>query len=233
MILLEDDYSKRYEGFDPNSSESYIMFELLQNEFLEQSRSFADRVQNYFTSHAKRKDRGVRQAGFLVLRETSMPSVLIELGYMSNKNEKDFLEKESGRTLCSESIVGAISDYIEKYDKKNQKPATQTVPEKIVEVNRDAKSDSVASDSIIDIAQLKGTYYGIQIMATKNKLGVDDSFFKNQRPVYYFVENGYYKYFLGLSKNSSEVINMHQSIKKLFKDSFIVSFEDGRKHLFK
>ncbi|HNW49527.1 MAG TPA: N-acetylmuramoyl-L-alanine amidase [Prolixibacteraceae bacterium] len=125
VILLEDNYSKKYEGFDPNSAESYIMFELIQNEFLEQSRLFADRVQNHFVSHAKRKDRGVRQAGFLVLRKTAMPSALVELGYMSNNSERDFLEKESGRSQLAESIVRAFSDYKMRFDERNAVSAQQ------------------------------------------------------------------------------------------------------------
>lgn len=126
VILLEDDYSTRYEGFDPNLAESYIMFELIQNEFLELSRLFADRVQNHFVSHAKRKDRGVRQAGFLVLRKTAMPSILIELGFMSNKSEIDFLVKETGRTQLAESIFKAFSDYKHRFDERSASSVQQT-----------------------------------------------------------------------------------------------------------
>ncbi len=80
VILLEDDYSTKYEGFDPNSTESYIIFEFMTNKYMEQSLKFATHIQKDFKNVAKRTDRGVRQAGFLVLRKSSMPSVLIELG---------------------------------------------------------------------------------------------------------------------------------------------------------
>jgi N-acetylmuramoyl-L-alanine amidase len=111
VILLESDYKTRYEGFDPNSPESYIMFELIQDNYIEQSLMFAGMVQDIFRQHAQRNDRDVRQAGFLVLRETAMPSVLIETGYLSNKSEADYLMTQSGRETIATSIFRSIKDY--------------------------------------------------------------------------------------------------------------------------
>lgn len=119
VILLEDDYTKRYEGFNPNLSESYIMFELLQDAFLDQSLRFASILQSNFKELAQRRDREVRQAGFLVLRETSMPSVLIETGYLSNKKENSFLMSESGRSEIAHSIYGSLVNYLNKIDVKD------------------------------------------------------------------------------------------------------------------
>jgi N-acetylmuramoyl-L-alanine amidase len=225
VILLEDDYSTRYEGFDPNSAESYIMFELIQNEFLEQSRLFADKVQNHFISHAKRKDRGVRQAGFLVLRKTAMPSVLIELGFMSNRNELDFMEKELGDNLLAESILKAFSDYKLRFDERNSTANIQpTVSTETI---------SIKEDSLIDVSALNGKWYGIQIMALKNKLDVSDPVFQSQTPVCFIIENGVYKYFLGLTQDSNEILNTFNKLKSNFKDCFLVSFVDGGKKSFK
>jgi N-acetylmuramoyl-L-alanine amidase len=116
VILLEDNYSKRYEGFNPNLSESYIMFELLQDTYLDQSLRFAAILQSNFKELAQRHDREVRQAGFLVLRETSMPSVLIETGYLSNKKENNFLLTDNGRTEIAQSIYGSLINYMNKIE---------------------------------------------------------------------------------------------------------------------
>jgi N-acetylmuramoyl-L-alanine amidase len=116
VILLEEDYSKRYEGFDPKSTESYIMFELIQDNYLEQSLSFARMVQSIFRNHAGRSNRDVRQAGFLVLRETAMPSVLIETGYLSNKEEAAYLMTVEGRETIASAIYKSIKDYKSKFD---------------------------------------------------------------------------------------------------------------------
>ncbi len=123
VILLEDDYSTRYEGFNPNLSESYIMFELIQDTFLDQSVSFATILQSNFKELAQRHDREVRQAGFLVLRETAMPSVLIETGYLSNKKENAFLLTEGGRSEIAQSIYGSLISYLNKLGAKDNLPA--------------------------------------------------------------------------------------------------------------
>lgn len=116
-ILLEDNYQQRYEGFDPNSSESYIIFEFMQNKHMEQSISLASEIQKSFKS-AKRVDRGVRQAGFLVLRKTSMPSVLVELGYISNRQEENYLGSADGQNALAEALYEAFSRYKRSYDRR-------------------------------------------------------------------------------------------------------------------
>ncbi|MCH5328392.1 MAG: N-acetylmuramoyl-L-alanine amidase, partial [Coprobacter sp.] len=118
VILLEDDFSARYEGFDPNSTESYIMFEFMQDRHMEQSINLASVIQKQFTSHAKRTDRGVRQAGFLVLRNTGMPSVLIEVGYISNAAEETFLGSADGQQKMASSIYNAFCEYKADADRK-------------------------------------------------------------------------------------------------------------------
>lgn len=116
-ILLEDDYQQKYEGFDPNSSESYIIFEFLQNKHVEQSISLASEVQKCFTT-ANRVNRGVRQAGFLVLRKTSMPSILVELGYISNREEERFMKTDNGRNLLAKALYNAFTKYKRDYDRR-------------------------------------------------------------------------------------------------------------------
>ncbi|RHO75265.1 N-acetylmuramoyl-L-alanine amidase [Parabacteroides sp. AF48-14] len=116
-ILLEDNYLQKYEGFDPKSSESYIIFEFMQNKHMEQSISLASEVQKCFTS-AKRNNRGVRQAGFLVLRKTSMPSILVELGYISNPAEERFMKTKDGQDKLATAIYNAFTKYKWEYDRK-------------------------------------------------------------------------------------------------------------------
>ena len=116
-ILLEDNYEQKYEGFDPNSSESYIIFEFMQNKHMEQSIGFASEIQKCFVS-ARRADRGVRQAGFLVLRKTSMPSVLVELGYISNHDEERFMKSSDGQNKLASALSDAFTRYKKEYDRK-------------------------------------------------------------------------------------------------------------------
>lgn len=111
VILLEQGYKTTYEGFDPNLSESYIMFELLQDEFLNQSLSFADAVQQQFKTRISTENRGVRQAGFLVLRQSSMPSVLIESGFLSNQAEANYLSTEEGQQQIAVSVFEAFKKF--------------------------------------------------------------------------------------------------------------------------
>ena len=116
VILIESDYKQRYQGFDPRSSESYIMFEFMQDRNMAQSVELAKFVQRRTCSQANRQDKGVKQAGFLVLRETSMPSCLIELGFISTPDEERYLDSNAGVGQLGQGIYQAFLDYKRKYD---------------------------------------------------------------------------------------------------------------------
>ena len=117
VILMEDDYMLTYEGFDPQSSESYIIFEFMQNKHLEQSIAFASEIQNGFVK-ADRADRSVRQAGFLVLRKTSMPAVLVELGFITNRDEERYLVTNKGQNELALAMFDAFNTYKNSVDRK-------------------------------------------------------------------------------------------------------------------
>ena len=121
VILLEDDYEKKYEGFDPNSTDSYIMFEFMKDQYMDRSISCADLIQQNMINASKRNNRGVRQAGFLVLRATTMPSILIELGFISNKEEEKFLNNSDNQTKICKAIYQAFADYKHNIDRRNGK----------------------------------------------------------------------------------------------------------------
>lgn len=117
VIVMEDDYNTKYEGFDPSSAESYIIFSLMQNVFLDKSLSLAKQVQDEFRDRARRTDRGVKQAGFLVLWHTKMPSILIETGFISNAEEEKFISSANGQDLLASAIYRAIKNYFAEIDK--------------------------------------------------------------------------------------------------------------------
>ncbi len=120
VILLEEDYSANYEGFNPNETESYIMFESMQAEYQTQSIVLAANIQNEFTKNIKLVNRGVKQAGFLVLRQTTMPGVLVEIGFISNPTERKFLVSEDGKAKVTESIFQAFAVYKKEIDSKSR-----------------------------------------------------------------------------------------------------------------
>ncbi len=115
VVLLEEDYLTRYEGFDPNSPESHIYFSLSQNAHMEQSISLAAKVEKQISEKMKRPSRGVKQAGFVVLWKTKMPSILIETGFLSNLQDRQFLKSKLGVNKMSEGIVNAVIEYKKAY----------------------------------------------------------------------------------------------------------------------
>lgn len=120
VILLEDDYKVKYEGFNPKSVDSYIMFECIQDKYLDKSVQIASEIQKNFVS-AGRKDRGVRQAGFWVLHKTAMPSILVEVGYISNPEEERFLASDAGQQKMASAIFAAFEKFKKEYERKSGK----------------------------------------------------------------------------------------------------------------
>lgn len=124
VILMDENYEERYEGFDPNSPESYILFTLTQSAYQESSLSFARKVEDQFKNRVGRVSRGVKQAGFVVLWRTTMPSVLIEAGFLSNSDEEKFLVTEKGQDLIASGIYRAFKEYKSEVESINSHPET-------------------------------------------------------------------------------------------------------------
>lgn len=228
VIELEDDYSVKYQGFDPNSTESYIIFELSQNKHLEQSVDFASLVQNHF-GKAGRKDNGVRQAGFWVLAKTSMPAVLIELDFICNPTQEKYLSSSSGQKELANAIFDAFreykaaSDYYSlgnggkmKDDKSHKHKVKDTVRKK--KVKKDDNSYS-------------GIIYKIQFLTSSKKLSGKSAFFKklDSRKIDSYKENGIYKYTYGATSDKKEAAIILKEVRKKHPEAFIVEFKDGKR----
>ena len=150
VMLLEDDYKSKYKGFDPTSVDSYIMFEFMQDKYIDRSISIASDIQSHFKNYANRSDRGVRQAGFWVLYRSACPSVLIELGFISNFAEEKYLASSGGQKQLAESIYKAFVSFKYENDKKSGKTTKKTFNEtesiKIDDVGRnDKRNDGVSA----------------------------------------------------------------------------------------
>ena len=146
VILMEDDYKARYAGFNPNSAESYIIFEFMQDKYMEQSVHYAELVQKQMSSYCGRANKGVKQAGFLVLREVSMPSVLIEVGFISHLEEERYLNSELGCKTIAEGIFRAFKQYKAEYDAR----VTKTVsPISLKEDSAKTRRDSIRVEQTI------------------------------------------------------------------------------------
>lgn len=244
VILIEDDYQKQYAGFNPNSSESYIIFEFLQDKNMAQSVNFAQLIQQQFRHKARRIDKGVHQAGFLVLRETSMPSVLIELGYITNPNEEAYLLSSNGSSMLAQSIYQAFVNY--KANKKTSSPGVLTSSQP-VEVEEDIViEEPTAADTqpvqTAQTAQPKEISQGsksntsskpvfkIQILTSDKVLPKNSRQFKGLSPVDRYKEKGIYKYTYGESTDYNKILRLKRSkVDAKFKDAFIIAFKDGEK----
>lgn len=110
-MYLEDDYESHYDGFNPENDEDYIVMSLMQTAFQDQSTILAQKVEDQFKSKIERKSRGVKQAGFLVLYKTSMPSILVEAGFLTNKNEEDYLNSTEGKEEIAEGVFNAFNEF--------------------------------------------------------------------------------------------------------------------------
>ena len=235
VILIESDYEQRYAGFNPNSAESYIIFEFLQDRNMEKSVQLATQIQRQFKNTAKRIDKGVHQAGFLVLRETTMPGVLVELGYISTPDEERYLLTESGTDALARSIYQAFVSYKKQHDspsariKEPIRPAeTREKPAPREEKPKTKPASTTASKSKPQASKSKPVFK-IQILTSEKKLSTNNKQFKGLSPVSFYQEKGLYKYTYGESTDYNKVLRMRREIASKFKDAFIIAFKDGKK----
>lgn len=235
VMLLEDDYKTKYRGFDPNSVDSYIMFEFMMDSYLDNSISFATDIQYQFAKAAKRYDRGVRQAGFWVLHRSACPSVLIELGFISNYAEEMVLNSSSGQRDLVESIYTAFDKYKKNHDKrlnnssndtpsKDSQTVTRREPQKNVSAPAPPQELEVAITTLKDIPVFK-----IQILASPTPLTQQNAAFKGLRNVDYYKENGMYKYTYGAETALSEINKLKKEVNVKFRDAFVIAFIGEKK----
>lgn len=217
VIMYEDDYSVKYEGFNPNEPESYIIFEFMANEFLSQSVYLATLVQNQLVTRSKRVNRNVRQAGFLVLREVAMPSILVELGYISNKQDEKYLKSVSGQTSLASSIYQGFKEYKREYDKKSH-VFTSDEMSRLATVR--------AEPSIVS----EGTKeYRVQFLTSSRRYENGASVFKGLKPVDFYTDGATYKYTYGSTTDPNEIKQSLGTVHAKFKDAFVVEFVDGQR----
>lgn len=214
VIVYEDDYKTKYQGFNPKEPESYIIFEFMSNKFLEQSLNFATLTQHQLINGAKRKNRNVRQAGFLVLRETGMPSILIELGFITNRGEEKYLNSKHGQNVLVNSIYNAFTEYKKEYDKRNKYSFSDNDETNINPIKNNKKTDKE---------------YKIQFLIASKTYSSNSTIFKGLRPIEYYKDGNSYKYTFGRYSSEREALSQLKMVKSKFKDAFIIKFENGER----
>ena len=209
-ILYESNAEADYGGFDPNSTEAYIAFSFIQSEYKQHSLELAELIQNELVDKAKRKDRGVQQAGFLVLYKTAMPSVLVELGFITNQQDEAFMMSADGQDYLASAIYRAFCTYKTNYEKESvelQHEAQPTVP-------------AAVSDN--------GVVYKVQFTTKSRKLDNAQSVYKDLRDIEFYEHNGMYKYTAGRFATRAEAdAYLREVIAKGYNDAFVVKFENG------
>ena len=223
VIFLEDNHEKTYANFNPNSPESYIIFEYMQSEFVKESIHIAQYVQEHLTIDANRHDRGVRQAGFLVLNATSMPSILVELGYISNTEDAKYLGSDTGQKRMSRCISEAFDKYyadLKKLNAAHPIAATTTQPDSQAPVEEHVKAIQENDNHPV---------FKVQFLSSSKQLSQGDNAFKGLRPVEFYYDKGLYKYTYGASTNYNEIIKVKKKVNEKFKDAFIIAFIKGER----
>lgn len=251
VILYESDYKTRYAGFNPNSAESYIIFEFMQDKYMEQSVHLASLIQKQFRHTCKRVDRGVHQAGFLVLKASAMPSILVELGFISTPEEERYLNSEEGTGTLAKGIYRAFLTYKKEHEIRLTGVSRTIIPddeemsenELAAQQPKEEKPDS-APDQTELVAQAKPQQrpitvesatnsgeitFKIQILTSSSPLTKNDKRLKGLKDVDYYKEKGLYKYTYGASTDYNKVLRNKRAITDKFKDAFIIAFRDGEK----
>ena len=237
VILLEKNYKKSYNGFDPNKPETLIGLKIMQEEYLNRSISLASKIEKNFTQKLNRKSRGIKQTPLWVLDAAYMPSVLIELGFLSNKEEGIYLNSETGQDQMAEAIAAAIISYKKQYfemesneplaeqSTKNQKRDTSSI------LKDKSSAEMVSMQKKSAGKELAGVVFKVQIATSKKSIKLVPANFKGLKNVSLSTEKGiFYKY--NYSSTSDYVIakrNLEIAKSKGFPSAYLVAFKNGEK----
>ena len=227
VIKLEDDYTTRYEGFDPNDPESYIFMNLMQNAYLEQSFKFAQMVDNKMKGGAIIHSRGISQDPFYVLWRTAMPAVLIECGFMSNSTDREALITEKGRERIASDIFDAFKKYKKEYDGTDAAKAVQEgYSETPIEDGGRTVTTTTDNIELSPDNESHAILYGTQVLVSSKTMEANDPFFKGH-DVVRLRAGRLFKYIVGASRDLGEAQKNNNRIRNDFKDSFMVKIENG------
>jgi N-acetylmuramoyl-L-alanine amidase len=211
-ILNEENFADMYEGFDPNQDEDYITLTMFQDAFLDQSTMLAEEIQRQFRERVKRKDRGVFQAGFLVLYRTTMPGVLVETGFITNPEDERFLKSEDGQAYIASAIFRSFKFYKEEMERQ------------------DNKAQLVLRDSVKEPEAVKppDVFFRIQFLSSKTKKVFDTKKYKDMPDIREYRQDGWYKYSTGNFTSYDQALQHLKFVKetKKYRDAFIVCFMD-------
>ncbi len=258
VILYENDYETRYSGFNPNSAESYIIFEFMQDKYMSQSVHLASLVQQQFKNRCKRVDRGVHQAGFLVLKASAMPSILVELGFISTPAEERYLNSDAGTSNLAEGIYHAFMTYKREQEARHNggssptpqpgKGETPSARRETTPVQREMPpaQEQTASGRVEGTPlpkpesnkpkatkpaeqEVEELTFKVQILTSATKIATTDKRFKGVSRVEVFKEGKIYKYTAGTTANYDEALRTKRALEKRFKGAFVIAFKNGKK----
>ena len=223
VIMLEDNYETTYQGFDPNDPQSSIIFSLMQNAHLGNSLLFAEDVANAMGSTPIKNSRGVSQDPFWVLWRTAMPSVLVEVGFITNPDDLTAMRSEKGRDGIAANLFSAFKTFKERYDNSMALEKEDRQEEKADKpAEAEPKAEAPQEENLEE-----GILYGVQVLATTKKMAENDPFFAGYKPV--MIQTGkIYKYVIIPSRSLKEVKANHKKIQNKFPDNFIVKIEEGK-----
>ena len=233
VVLMEDNYTQNYDGFDPNSPEAYIMFSLNQNAHIDQSILLASKIEDEFIKDG-REDRGVKQAGFLVLWRTTMPAILCETGFITNREEEKYLNSTDGQNEIAQSIFDGFMSYKSDVESGNIQTGNSSQPDSSSNQNQETNNSPIQKDTVVSIPNgnvdppTNGTVYKIQIAALDKPYNGTDSKFSGIKNIESESNGkGMYRYMVGSYLNYDDAVSNCKYIQTHgFKDAFIVEYKD-------
>jgi N-acetylmuramoyl-L-alanine amidase len=235
VILLEDDYSTKYEGFDLNSPESYQIFSLMQERYFDRSINFAGLVQEQFRERAARKDRSVKQQGLLVLARTAMPGILIETGFITNPDEEKYLMSDEGQDYIASAIYRAFRDYKNIIESKTSFAIASWTNKSVISDDSVTGSDELPKQDSSDnyskpppaLVMLPAVEFKVQIAASSKPISTDADLFRGISGITEYHIGKIYKYVVGGAPTFQEIIEYSKQIKERFPDAFIIAVKEG------
>lgn len=230
VITVEDNYKAKYEGFNPDSPESYIIFSLLQNTHLEQSLIFASHIQDNFSKGPIKYNRGVKQGGLLVLWKTTMPAVLTEIGFLSNAKDRAVLNSKAKQQEIAFALYDAFIKYKEGYEGQRMLPVDSSDVgvdslEFRVYSGREGRENKESVGDLKSKEGKEGGEWGVQVMSVAKRLNCSSAMFKGVPVVRYRVGNTY-KYIHGSFATKEEALRKMTEIRKKFPEAFITKMKD-------